>query len=342
MAAELSRAERIIARTKLAVVELAMVVCVMWIASEIYPQAPVQYGEAAAFWEHACTIDPNDSNEFRKRWGGCSIYPQQGEWCFYYDQWIHGQPLYRVRAETVASYLEDVVAAYHRDPKSVRRWVRSAFAAWERLPQDERTSHALQQACKDAWISSYDDPKMRDYCRDCDRWFPERWAYCQRYPARVIFEMVWACVVILFIATPWLRRAGPLGWGFHVGLLPMVILLPGFLGYVDLTFLGSYPPQGVVYPYVVWQTEDVVEAAGLDHYAGDGAALNFLPRPLERLSVSEPWLNPTDCVSVGPVSTLMFAMVVGGIVAAFGLMGRITVRRGKDFVKSVRESAPPP
>jgi ankyrin repeat protein len=86
-----------------------------------------------------------------------------------------------------------------------------------------------------------------------DRDFESRWRMTPRYPLNVLFEWVFLSGLVLFGFWPWLRRLKPWRWAVHIGLLPILLLMPAFLGYATFTFTSAGPTGGVLYPWlVVW------------------------------------------------------------------------------------------
>src|SRR5439155_25141751 len=77
------------------------------------------------------------------------------------------------------------------------------------------------------------------FVSESERAFEERWRRIQRYHLNVIFEFLYLSALVLVIAWPWLRAAGPKRWALHCGLLPVLFFLPLWTGYAQLTFTSA-------------------------------------------------------------------------------------------------------
>ena len=123
--------------------------------------------------------------------------------------------------ETGGSQNEESGKAAGRDPKSTRR----------------KYPNYLKHHPKMSW--------------DENEAFNVRWDRAKRYWLTATFEFVWLAGVIVFAAMPWLRNAGRLGWSIHWGLIPILLYIPWFFGYAQLTFSSLCPAGGIVYPWVI-------------------------------------------------------------------------------------------
>ena len=97
-------------------------------------------------------------------------------------------------------------------------------------------------------------------------------------------------------------------WEFQrvVGLLPSLLFLPYFLGYVPFTFTSAFPAGGVFYPYIlVW-------FRGLPWTSLDAWLLRSAPQLFEPLTQHPgPMLAVTGMGGVGPVATCGLGVVIG-------------------------------
>lgn len=77
------------------------------------------------------------------------------------------------------------------------------------------------------------------------------WALAGYWHWNVIGELCFFWALLLFAAWPWLRGLRPWQWALHAGLLPVLFLLPHWLGYAHWSYLSSGPSGGVLYPSLI-------------------------------------------------------------------------------------------
>src|SRR5438067_304339 len=106
----------------------------------------------------------------------------------------------------------------------------------------------------------------------------ERWERVRRYDWSASGEFVYLSALVVFAAWPWLRNGRPLRWAVHLGLVPVLLFLPYWLGYAGFTFTSAGPSGGVLYPWlIVW-------FGRLPWTALDTAIVSRLPPVLEPYS----------------------------------------------------------
>ena len=112
--------------------------------------------------------------------------------------------------------------------------------------------------------------------------------------------------------------AGRWRWAVHLALLPPLVCLPYWLGYVPLTFTSSDEKGGVLYPALIAQL------SGLPWSGLDTAILGALPKPLEPLSqTTGPMLSLSGFGAPGPVAVTGLGLLIGVVIVA----GPAIVRR---------------
>ena len=144
----------------------------------------------------------------------------------------------------------------------------------------------------------------------------------------VAFEFAVLAGTVVFAAIPWLRKAGRWAWSIHLGALPVLLVLPWFLGYASWTFTSCFPAGGIVYPYVISPFR-MVPSTSIDEFI-----LERFPKPLERLTQPQgPWMAVTGTGYPSPVTILVLGATIGASCFAFAtLLGR---GRGKLTISPV-------
>jgi hypothetical protein len=281
---------------------------------------PVQDGDPAAFWLHACGVDVR--TEELKPSAHRYYLPRDG-WFIYYDQGMHEQLLYRVDAPAAVALFPKVVEKLRGAPPGLlHRDVESGFREWlgsGARPDDAAGFLATLRESRLARLRQ-SDPTLFDSVRASDDEFTERWGRAARYHWNGWFEFLFFGCLILFAAWPWLRRSGPFGWAIHLGLLPMLFCLPYWLGYAQLTFTSLGPSGGILYPWLLGGLRD------LPWTSLDRAIVQDLPQPLEPLSQTPgPMLSLT--IFRGPAPVGMAVLGLGVTLAVFIVGEMIRQRR---------------
>jgi hypothetical protein len=277
-----------------------------WVVGQSRDAAPIREGTAAGFWRHACGLNLDQSPE-----RGCwvAFYPRREGSYIYYDQHIHGQVVYRVEESQVREVFPQVRAsldAASEPPNDA--WQRKALEAWKQSDPNktnpDRLLGAIETAFSDA--RSQQQPDWPVCHEQSIARFATRWARAKRYWLTVSFEFAIRACLIIVAAAPWLRKGGRWAWSMHLGLLPILLLLPWFLGYVPLAFTSLCPAGGIVYPYLVAPFRDL-PSASVDRFI-----LSHLPTPLEPLTQSEgPWMSASGTGGPGPLAVLGLGVVIG-------------------------------
>jgi hypothetical protein len=266
--------------------------------------APVQDGDPATFWLHACAVDVGAPDPMHL--GG--FYQPRDGWFLYYDQGLHGQAVYRVR-EADALALFPAVARRLRDapPGALFPDVERALPAWLRAGPGRADARGLLVQLREARLARVrqQDAGLYEYLAAEEDEFGERWGRARRYPLNVLFEFAWLGGLVLFGAWPWLRGSGRLAWATHLALVPPLFFLPYWLGYAQLTFTSRGPSGGVLYPWLL------ARCRGLPCTGLDAAVLGQVPPVLEPLSQTPgPMMVLTVFRGVGPVSVAGLALAL--------------------------------
>jgi hypothetical protein len=149
-----------------------------------------------------------------------------------------------------------------------------------------------------------------------DYLFELRWRRLKWFWATVVFEWLFLSGLAYVALRPWIRGLGPWGWALHLGVLPLLFLLPAYLGYATFSFTSAGPSGGVLYPWLLMELRG--SCTTLDRWV-----LAHLPQVLEPLS---PTIGTPMVLSgrgmPGPTYALIAGLVVGGSVLALNRLCR--------------------
>ena len=162
-----------------------------------------------------------------------------------------------------------------------------------------------------------------------------RWQRAKRYWLTALFEFGYLAGLILFIAIPWLRKGGRLAWSIHLGLVPLLLLLPWYLGYVPWVFTSAFPNGGILYPWLV------IHLRGFPWTGVDSFILQHSPKILEPLSQSSgPPMAITGLGAFGPVAAFWIGVAIGACSFGIGTVYRYIRKPSYDATSADRASQP--
>jgi hypothetical protein len=293
-------------KIKLFIVFGLIVLMGICLAREARLMAPIKEGNSSGFWFYACRVKL-DGDQQEGSFGG--IYQPQDGWFIYYLQGFHGQRLFRVEpSEALADFPVVVEKLHHAPPDTLPPFVENGFQEWVRADPTQSDAAALLEKLRDAKFDYMRPvhPEGVEYLQWEQSDFAERWQRARRYPLNWIVEFLFFTGLILWSAWPWLRRSGPLAWGIHFGLSPVLFFLPYVLGYARLTFTSTGPSGGVLYPWLLLGFSDVPWTRL------DTSIMGHIPQILEPLNQSA---GPMWVLSVhggvGPVAVLAMGTLLG-------------------------------
>ncbi len=229
-------------KARYAVVGVAELALVAALAHYAKVMAPAKDGSPREFWMRACGVV------------SYSTYRPRDGWFIYFDQGFHGQFLYRVRRETALAAFADLLPDLEAAAKAgeMHSAVADAYRAWAR---SGRGPEALLEETHAAWLAHWqkEDKEVYTLMLASEQEFSERWRCVKRYWLNILFEFAYLTGLLLFVAWPWLRGKGIWRWALHVGLFPLLLFMPYFLGYALATFTSAGPSGGALYPWLlVW------------------------------------------------------------------------------------------
>ena len=266
--------------------------------------APVKRGTAEKLWEQACDIP-------QQFLGHGDVYRPREGWFVYDIQHWHGSFLYRVPEAEVLSSFDQVVEKLraNKNNPDIYPHVRAVFEKWSNCSDLSRqNAEGLLGDIREAYLDHLktDEPDLYSFAKSEELLVDQRWVQSKWYWTNVVFEWVFLSGLVLFGTWPMRRDRGWRSWALHLGLLPILFMLPVYLGYATFSFTSAGPSGGVLYPWL------------LSGFFGgrcnelDRQILAHLPRILEPLSA--PIGMPLSLSGMGmPGPT---TMVIAGLLIA--------------------------
>ena len=241
---------------------------------------PVRQGTPAAFWYAACGVklasfDPQRDEAF-------GIQTARDGLCIYYFRGYSSNFLYALKEVDALAHFPEVVQRLDSElgKKGPLMDTLRVYKKWRVAGGNLSNVTALL----DQEHEVIGERLWRRLCAGGRYWLEEKksfdygWPKLQRYPMNASLEFLYLSGVIVFGFWPWLRRLRPWRWALHIGLIPILLCLPYFLGYSPASFkLGLN--GDTLYPWIaVWFHE-----IGRISRPFDTAVLFSLPKPLAGL-----------------------------------------------------------
>ncbi len=286
--------------------------------------APVRKGTATAFWAHACGVNLTDAAPATSMGRVYAV----SSMCYYEDQHMHGSVLYSVPMAEVQPSLARVVQMIDQRLPSEEEPddVIVALAAWQARPMVQQTVDRLVSDLHEAHISrlAKQSPTSITAIGVYDYLFERRLEQAKWYWANHVFECIWLLGLVWLALWPLLRQSPPWRWIVHLAPLPLLFMLPVYLGYAIFTFTSAGPSGGVLYPWLAVIAGSRGTFTSLDHQI-----VEYLPQVLEPLS--QPIGSPMALSGrglTGPTAAVVTGVVIGLVAgAAAWCWRRLTVRR---------------
>ena len=251
-------------------------------------------------------IDLEDQQ--RTGWGGAAVFVD-GK-AYYECQHMHGSLLRVTDAADVEERLEEAVALYRTRQDTVeyeraKQVVNDTLDAWDAMPVEERSAQAFLHAFESAV-----DPGDAAVSRLLLHRRVQKTRY---YWASFVFEFVWLAGLLWLALWPVIFRRPVWRLALHCSFIPLLLIMPVYLGYARITFTTHGPGGGVLYPWVVpWAT---MWFNGVNNF--DRAVMSALPQILEPLSQDTgPFMAISGRGIMGPTR----AVIVGLFIAAAVLL----------------------
>lgn len=282
--------------------------------------APVESCSPAEFWWAACRVDILEGGTGDGF--GSGTYPPRDGYFICYEQGFHGQFLMRVEDQAALAEFPKVVAKLDQQlrEQGPTTPVLEGYESWLAEDASRSDAHLLLRKARESQDLYWRKNRISSYRFRMEegKAFDRRWESVQRYWLNVLFEFLYVGGLITFAFWPWLRRQASWRKCAHVALLPLLLMLPYYLGYATFTYTSAGPSGGVLYPFLI---------AGLR----GGPCLwpwlvMVLPKPLEH--VSQP-LGPMLSLSGGGGPGVVVCLLAGAAagLAIFSLSSIVRHRR---------------
>jgi hypothetical protein len=215
--------------------------------------APIKKGTPGELWYAACNIalDPNDKHEWRGQ-----VVLQDG-WFIYELTHLHGESLFRIRKSEAMKDFPRVIKQLdaecaNADPND---YFLSGYIEWKVIEESERNGvegllERIEQARAGLLRSRF--PELDRYTYFQRYILKKRLQQAKWYWANILFEFVFLSGLIWFAIWPIIKRKNPFHWALHLGLVPLLFMLPLYLGYSTYTRTSAGPSGGVLYPWIVF------------------------------------------------------------------------------------------
>jgi len=277
---------------------------------------PVQRCTGADFWRAVCWVNLGTT---REEYGG-QLHPRKDGFCIYGENDLHQEYLHRVpEAEALALLPQvreelDRQLAERQSPTAILR----AYREWKAHMADKSDAWTFLDLIHAERVEQRRrrEVPMYRFVLEEDRAFDARWEHIRRYPLNVAFEFVFLNALVVFAFWPWLRNLKAWRWVAHLASLPILLLLPCFLGYASWSFTSKGPCGGILYPWlIVWFRPFYVDT-GLSR-AIDRIVWIYVPKPLEWLSQpTGPWMSLSGGAGGIAAAVIFFSLLPAGVACA--------------------------
>ena len=283
----------------------------------LFPLVPVvQQTSAAAAWAGITGVNVGEASVPGM---GCWLLGTEDETdnCYVSAGHMHGSNIYRVSVRDMTLHLDEYIAATRLAIKDraegVRHYMADAFERYDkdRKPQEhdlDRLANAIDDAFAQKLLerSGLDSVLYHGMMRGIE-WMRIRQAQHLWYQA--VFEVLWLALLIWFLFWPAIKGMRARRWAIHAALLPMLYMLPLYLGYQQTSGTSIGPVGGGVYTRSLYVLPRQY-AAGWESWVIDQMpklldGLNAHPGPLMAVTgVGVPGMRPLVCLIAGVVLAL--------------------------------------
>jgi hypothetical protein len=294
---------------KVAVVGLALAGLVagfVW----CYPSAaPVHPGKADEFWYAATKVRIVEGRQHDTLLE--ALYEVKDGACYYYRNSPREQIVYSVSLGDVQRDLAALVTRIDEPEtaKQVPSWVKQGETLWTESDPERQDAGVFIRCIgvkRQHWLEKEQGSQL-SLVRLREAAVKDRRVRAGWYPFVAAGELLYLAALVLFVAWPLFRESGPASWAVHLGLFPILLFLPFWLGYGSWSFSPVSLKGGVLYPRLL-------------------APLDFVPWTNADSSIAS--MLPTTLDTVAPIDTTVKAQRVlrGGpsLVLASGLAVALT------------------
>lgn len=276
--------------------------------------APISRGTSHMFWNVATGAVLSPEGDFD--WGGDAFF-MDDQWAVFDVYHMHGSRTYYVPAPEVTADFNSVVAALEPSAQQGKPggYIKG-YLKWRDDPKQERTAKSLVTVVRQELRRLRIERALERgrvgaiglFAVD-EQLIWQRWRRMDWYWATLAFEWAFLTGIVIFAVWPGIRGQSAVRWAMHMSLLPLLFLLPAYLGYSTSSFTSAGPTGGIVYPFLLyfwihgWSTDF------------DEFVLAHVPPILETLSapIGTP-MALTGMGMPGPTNALCDGILGGGAI----------------------------
>ncbi len=279
--------------------------------------APIRQGNSEAFWRIAAGVNLSGATD--AGWGG-EAYFVDDTWAAYDSAHMHGSEIYRVLRSDVSADFDAVVSLLRQSVENGEDApVLQAFIKWRDNGEKLDGGAALLEQIKRERnrIVIEQDADLFAYRVASEQQFWQRWQRANWYWANMVFEWMFLTGITIFGLWPAIRCLSPWRWAVHVACLPLLFLLPVYLGYAIFSFTSAGPSGGILYPYLLPFCR-LPFSRSRSMTAVDRWVLERIPQILEPLST--PIGSPMSLSGMGmpgPTYAIVVGVIAGTLVFGF-------------------------
>lgn len=286
-------------------------------------KTPIPIGDAEDYWEFACGVELKKFDGYFPYANSTGTYPDIDGWYFYYYQEHHGQHVFKVSKQSLATQTSEVFTLLDRKISSTAQ--NYIYDDKLELKNAKRlaclgikeSTEAMDFIDQVSSVSSRDPNKAREIGN-----FQQQWERSKIYWASILFEAT-------FIPLWWL-------FSFHTGVFgkynktlslrvafsPLILFSPYFLGYSPYLFSFS-TNGGILYP--IFAMLIGLPFGWIPLNPIDIELLKVLPRPLSY--ISQVPHSPMAMSFFGRISPTILCAFAVLILSASRLLGEIRGKR---------------
>lgn len=238
-----------------------------------------------------------------------AYFPNDG-WVAYSLSHMHGSDLYRVPQDAAMLHFEKVLAALresaerHEDTPFVKGFINWRNEGEVNAGSVPRLLVHFQKAQREEWATtnvSALQVSIEDEWEFWQRWRRLKWRW-----ANYVFEWTFLTGLAMFAVWPILKSRSRYQFAAHTALLPLLFMLPTYLGYARFSFTSAGLSGGIVYPHLLRLT------FGGSCNRLDRWLLAHIPQILEPLSAPiGTWISLSGRGMPGPTSRCILGLLLG-------------------------------
>jgi hypothetical protein len=291
---------------------------------------PVQKGTTEDYWNGAAGVVRIHSGQ--KTW--FLAEPINGTFLYCTHDLGGSRVYYYISADEVFADFPRTIDQLGGPGKTVLGWAAPAFRDWEQA--DPLRSHPyllillLKEAKQEWWTQTGLIGYRLAYTNE-DFNLGLAYQRMRLFPLLKLGEWGYLSALWVFLVWPWVRNLSLSRRAIHAAVLPLLLLLPYYLGYCAWNFTSARSTGGVVYPYLL----DALMP--LPWTPIDQALIQYVPQVFTALTepIRHISLFPEGDRSAGPLAALGLGLVLGAAVFVLGLLLRKMDRSGMFYPSRV-------